>query len=82
MTMLEPMPGPSKGPLQSKSIVLGAIALVGGIVGKSNPDAGAWISDNADTLLALFGGLLMAFRSGSSKTIDWKNFTLGIKKKF
>lgn len=85
MTMLEPMQ-PSKetkGPLQSKQLALGAIALIGGIVGKNNPDVGSWISDNAETLLAVFGGLMIALRPGNSKGIDWKDLTLfGIGKKF
>ncbi len=85
MTMLEPMQlsKETKGPLQSKTLGLGAVALIGGLVAKKNPDFGKWISDNADTILTVFGGLVVAFRPLSSKSIDWKDLTLfGIGKKF
>lgn len=85
MTMLEPMQ-PSKetkGPLQSKTLGLGIITLIGAGIAKQNPDFGAWVQGNAESILAVVGGLIVAFRPLSSKAINWKDLTIfGIGKKF
>lgn len=85
MTMLEPMQTgkESKGPLQSKTLGLGIVTLIGAGIAKQNPDFGQWVQDNAESILAVVGGLIVAFRPMSSKAINWRDMTIfGIGRKF
>ena len=82
-TPAEFVPAAAKGPLQSKTVQLAIVALAASAVSRLNADAGAWIRDNADNLLALYAALSLGLRPMSGKAIDWRDWTLfGVGKKF
>lgn len=75
--------GDGKSPLASQQMQLAAVLLVANVVSKFVPTFGAWVKENASTILMVAPPLLALLRHKSDQPIDWKNWTLfGIGKKF
>lgn len=72
----------TKSPLESRTVVVNVVALLGAIVAKFYPPVGDWLQQNSEAVIGLVSLLSIYGRQQADQQLDWKNMTVkgfGIK---